>query len=90
LYLSIPCKEGNESIEDILVEPNPFSGSILISLGESLIGSKLTLFDVTGKVVYDSFVNESTLRLGEDLIPGVYMLMISNSNVVETKRIIKI
>ena len=90
MYLSIPCKEGNESIEDVLVEPNPFSGSVMLSLGESLIGSKLTIYDVSGKVVYDSFVNESTLRLGEDLIPGVYMLMISNSNVFETKRIIKI
>jgi hypothetical protein len=90
MYLSIPCKEGSESIEDVLVEPNPFSGSVMLSLGESLIGSKLTVYDVSGKVVYDSFVNESTLRLGEDLIPGVYMLMISNSNVFETKRIIKI
>jgi hypothetical protein len=62
----------------------------MLSLGESLIGSKLTIYDVSGKVVYDSFVNESTLRLGEDLIPGVYMLVISNSNIIETKRIIKI
>jgi hypothetical protein len=90
MYVSIPCKMGEETIEDILVEPNPFSGSVMLSLGESLIGSKLTIYDVSGKVVYDSFVNESTLRLGEDLIPGVYMLVISNSNIIETKRIIKI
>jgi len=81
------------SITDI--GPNPFSSKVQLTVSESLSGpTTIQLSDMTGRVVYS---NTSAVEEGKNTIvvsdlpelpAGNYLLMVSNQNATETKRLI--
>jgi hypothetical protein len=77
---------GNATIKDtaVLVYPNPSSGFIkTVLFSNKAANAKVSLFDVTGKVVYSSVVNlvqgKNELELNLDAKPGILFLKISSS-----------
>lgn len=75
--------------------PNPFESDLKIDYalnGQFSSGASIQVYDVTGSVVKEiNIVNSSgTIRLGSELLQGMYFVKLSNGNgIVETKRIVK-
>lgn len=66
--------------------PNPSNGMITISLPES---AKVSISDLSGKVVYSSLMNEgeTNVNLG-NLSSGIYMINFAGDNFTKTDKII--
>lgn len=78
---------GDLSESDIIIYPNPTSDYVMISGVE--IGSNVSLFDVSGRIVYNGAIISPVQRI--DLTgckSGLYVLKMSYNNQVLTKTII--
>lgn len=69
----------------LLVFPNPTSDQVLVSLPEEFIGKNISLYDYTGRIVYDYTVisQDETLSL-LDLAAGTYYLRIEGLHKLAT------
>lgn len=79
----------NETLTEntLLVYPNPASEMVTIS--NLQIGSTLSITDITGKVVYNSFIDfEKTTINTSNYVNGVYILRVSNNGIVATKKLV--
>jgi subtilisin family serine protease len=78
------------SSNSISIYPNPTNNKITVDFGNTTV-SKITLFDVQGKVVYDnSVINNNKLSI--DLVnanKGVYFLQVVVNETVSTYKVIK-
>ncbi|HLP21126.1 MAG TPA: T9SS type A sorting domain-containing protein, partial [Chitinophagales bacterium] len=71
------------------IYPNPASSIVTVSVDESLVGSQLTITDVTGRKVKNLQLQSATQNLSiENFASGVYMLMVSNGKQTTTKRLV--
>jgi len=77
----------NDSNEQVLVYPNPFTDEIMVQ--SSLGNAVFECSDLSGKVVRSGILGNGSISL-YDLAPGMYNLTIrSNSGSAVTKRIVK-
>jgi len=72
--------EDNQLLKDIIVYPNPSSGSINVELGE-LKNVSIKVFDFLGREVYNkSEVNSKTFTFNLNASTGIYILKVSSGN----------
>ena len=78
-----------EGIE-ITISPNPARNTLNIKLPNSDSDMKLEVFDVLGKRVYQGIITqlESSVNV-LNWKSGVYLVRVSNNDMVQTKRFIK-
>ena len=77
--MDVGIKKQNNSGVQALIYPNPSTGKFIFSEVEK--GSKLEIFDISGKLIFENIIkeNNSTIDLeGKD--KGVYTFRISNTN----------
>lgn len=64
---------GNEE-ETLEVYPNPFND--VINFSQALKGAKVTLFDMSGRVLQSEIISGTSFQINDDLPPGFYLLSI--------------
>lgn len=67
----------------VAVYPNPFLHNLTVQLDAQLANVKVTIFDVTGKIVYvDYFEDRDSIRIQEihNWSPGMYIIEVSSNN----------
>jgi Disaggregatase related./Protein of unknown function (DUF1565). len=82
---------GNEEITQLLwtAYPNPAKESVTIS--HLTIGSRVNIFDITGKMVYSSgIINEQTAISTANFANGVYIIQVANDGAVTSQKLIVI
>ncbi|WP_299164773.1 tyrosinase family protein [uncultured Eudoraea sp.] len=84
--LGVNAYDFTESIANkvkVVVFPNPFLHSITVQLDTQLANVKVTIFDVTGKIVYvDYFEDRDSIRIQEihNWSPGMYIIEVSSND----------
>ena len=74
--------------DQISVYPNPIND--VLTIQDLMSGSFIELYDVTGKVIYNSKVQESQIRIDlSDFPSGVYHLIVQHEGGAEFKRLLK-
>jgi hypothetical protein len=74
----------------ISVYPNPFHDQIRISFPEDAEGySIITIYDLSGKTVYNEVIENKIFNIRIDLNPGFYFVNVQNSGTSVKKVIIK-
>lgn len=75
----------NELMFDIY--PNPAKETAII--GNLASGSTLTITDITGKVVYSTFINKEQVIINtSEFENGVYIVQIANNHAVYNKKLV--
>ncbi len=75
---------------DFGLNPNPATESVRISIDESMIGSNLTITDLTGREVLHSAVQIRNPQFDiRNLSPGVYFVTLENKTGRVTKKLVK-
>lgn len=75
---------------DVSVSPNPASDIVLINLEtkELLFGNKLEIYDVLGKIVYQTVFDGKSIQLDMSNLPrGIYKIRLETGDFVKTKSI---
>lgn len=83
--------EDVDAIKLVSFSPNPTKQGLFVELDNSLINSKLIIFDQLGRAVYEQKINEVSFYLDEvaSLQSGLYQLSIVKNNIALTRRFIK-
>jgi xyloglucan-specific exo-beta-1,4-glucanase len=83
----------NSSITNFEVTPNPFENQTMIKMNEEDLTTpiKLTVADLSGKVVYqsDEYSTNEEIYLGNNLKGGMYIVQASYSGKVVTFKLVK-
>lgn len=80
----------HESLAEFRIYPNPATESITISVDVSLIGSALTITDVTGREVLHSAVQIRNPQFEiRNFSSGVYFVTVANERGKMTKKLVK-
>lgn len=91
-YLSGGARQGVEANESSLsVYPNPVSGNnVTLDLNGYNNGASVKVMDQTGKVVFTTDTDESSLNLGRSSFPtsGVYIINVTGDNSTEMIKLI--
>ena len=75
---------------DFGLSPNPANNSVTVSMDESMIGSNLTITDVTGRrVAVVSAVNSAIRIPTSAFAQGVYFVTLENEHCRVTKKLVK-
>jgi hypothetical protein len=84
-------KEVISAIQPIQITPNPATHQATIQMEETMRNGYLTVFDMTGKVVYEaSLANENTVDLSvRDWMSGVYLVRIVGEERVWSSKLVK-
>jgi hypothetical protein len=75
----------------MVIYPNPVSDQLVIQCGKgNTTGALITLYDVTGRVLYTAIVKEAvhTISLRE-AAQGVYFVQVKQGGAIVTKKIMK-
>lgn len=71
----------------ISIFPNP--SNTTVTIGNLPIGSTVNVIDITGKIVYNSAINnEQTTISTADFVSGVYLIQIENNGSILNKKLI--
>ncbi|MCB0713948.1 MAG: tyrosinase family protein [Ignavibacteriae bacterium] len=73
----------SESPSIVTAFPNPFNEKIHLNLGEKPVSGQITIFDVSGRVVYEKKFSDASLQEITDLAilePGLYVLKVYREN----------
>ena len=85
--------ETGKTPENYRVFPNPFNGEIRISIdnGSFKSGAQVTIYDMSGKLVKQRYINGQTSEAiaTSDLQRGVYVLEIKNDETVSKHKAVK-
>ncbi|HRF75197.1 MAG TPA: T9SS type A sorting domain-containing protein [Chitinophagales bacterium] len=89
----IICKDGeviNNQME-YTISPNPFGTATQLQLANVNENVQLAIYDITGKLVYSTNIEAGTesIELGQQLLPGAYMMVLENAGSVQTYQLIK-
>src|SRR5690606_40270567 len=64
-----------------LIYPNPNNGSFFVNLNENYISGELFLYDLNGKLVYNTKIDNITTHIQTGiLLKGVYLLRIDRKS----------
>jgi hypothetical protein len=72
----------------IKVYPNPTNNILVIHLPADIIAKKINITDLSGKVVYESVVNEAMINV-ENLAQGLYILQVQSSDSIFHTKFLK-
>ncbi len=78
-------------LQQLLIFPNPTSGSFTISLPSANASAHITVSDITGKVVFQKQVGYSISNIQVDLsevAPGSYIITVASENKVYTSNLV--
>ncbi len=87
---SLPAKESGikQKGEPLRINPNPASASVNISVSESMLGSKLTVTDLTGREMLRTAVQSSIFNLQLSIANGIYFVTVENEKGRVTKKLV--
>ena len=98
LAVTINCRmsddEGSNENRNILSVVNPFTDEIIFSVNSDLNNAVVSLFDITGREIYQRsnvFIvknKQQQLPADRNIPAGIYMLIIKNSEVSLTSKVI--
>lgn len=74
--------------ENILIYPNPSTGLFSITLPESLVNAKISVFDVFGKEIFSRLQGESIATFQQQGESGIYFVLICKGEKIITKKLI--
>ncbi|OUS01549.1 hypothetical protein A9Q86_07155 [Flavobacteriales bacterium 33_180_T64] len=78
----------NSFVNDLVIYPNPTKDVLKISSNDNLQGAVYTIFDITGKRVLNSKLNQNTIDVTA-LETGNYILRIVSGNTIKSQKFIK-
>lgn len=85
--LNLPQTENKNVFE---LSPNPAASHLNINLNNDMQNSRIVVYDVLGKKVYDKVLNSMLSSIDiSDWNSGVYLIRLTNNDEVYTKRFIK-
>lgn len=74
----------------ISIGPNPFSDKILVNIPEGYLNIKVTISDITGKIVNRSNYNEQQFEVNTSNLPqGIYFINITDGKRLFKEKLIK-
>lgn len=77
--------------ESIHIYPNPSSdGTWQIDIGANLTGSRVVLFDASGKTIYSGELDNIHTAIKADIAPGIYMIQISSGAINYVAKLVKL
>lgn len=83
----LPKPQDNATIEGLSLYPNPvINGKVYISSKNDL-EKEVVVFDILGKKVLQTHMTTKELNVS-DLVPGVYIIRISEQNATATRKLI--
>ena len=83
----LPKPQDNTTIEGLSLYPNPvINGKVYISSKNDL-EKEVIVFDILGKKVLQAHMTTKELNVS-DLVPGVYIIRISEQNATATRKLI--
>jgi thermitase len=85
LITGLDSKYGEQ--QNILVYPNPSSGSFKIVITNDL-PSTCKIYNQTGQLIYSNKINSNPVEINENLIPGIYFLIVESDKKIESQKII--
>ncbi len=68
-----------ELLNKVTINPNPVNNELVITTNENLENSVISIFDIQGKKVLNSYFESNTINV-EKLDSGIYFLRIFNNN----------
>ena len=90
LLFQIHKNHQNDFGNELLLYPNPTDGNFSIDLGNSYNGVKITITDMSGKMIRSRTHGESRLlNLTLEEAPGVYLLKIEAEGRIAVIRLLK-
>jgi len=74
------------------IYPNPLSsGNWLLMANNDLLGSKIEMYDATGRLVYSSVIRNIQSEIPGNVAPGIYLLnIITNEQSAGVKKLVKL
>ncbi len=78
----------SQNEDNFRVFPNPFTESLNIELKSTLIPLRVSVYDLTGKLVLEPNLTDNKVNLSP-LKSGIYLLKIESENSFEIRRVIK-
>jgi hypothetical protein len=82
-------EELSDNNSEMAAYPNPFSQAINIELGVEKIPAKVTLRDLSGRILFVTTTENQQLVIGEALSKGIYLLSIEKGELRKETKIIK-
>ena len=77
--------------ESISIYPNPLSvGNYQVTVGNSLIGAEMEVFDSEGKIVHRSKINNLKSEIEMNVSPGIYLLHIHSQQYSVVRKLVKL
>lgn len=78
-----------ENTKNMVVYPNPFTNTLNVQVKESNANSTFNLYDVTGKIIVQKTINQSTTTIHLRVAPGMYFYQfINDAGAVQTGKLI--
>jgi len=74
--------------DDAVLFPNPFSSGITLQAGKSKI-ELVQVYNLNGSLLKTILPNQQTIRFGDDLETGMYLVKVSGEKSMMTFKIIK-
>ena len=78
------------SAANVIIYPNPSTGSWQLTVGNELLGSTLEVFDEQGRLVFHSAISNQNSEIKFEAASGVYFLRISNENVSAVRKLVRL
>jgi hypothetical protein len=91
VHISYPTEVKELSVSGIFsIYPNPAHDKFTVSLSEqwTIDNGQLEIYDIVGQEVYRQKIHSSLLTINCSLSPGVYLVKVSCSERVVTKKVI--
>jgi len=83
----LPKPQSASNIEGLSLYPNPVSNGKVYISSKNDLEKEIIIFDVLGKKVLQTHLNSKELNVSE-LVPGVYIIKISEENASATRKLI--
>jgi photosystem II stability/assembly factor-like uncharacterized protein len=79
-----------DPLETISIFPNPTNGLFNVTISDKLIGSKMEIFNMDGRIINHTMIDKNTVAIDlTNCINGMYIIRISSLNETISHKIIK-
>ena len=83
----LPKPQESTSIEGLSLYPNPVTNGKVYISSKNDLEKEIIVFDILGKKVLQAHLTTKELNVS-DLVPGVYIIRISEQNATATRKLI--
>jgi hypothetical protein len=88
---TVDITENSKSQKEFIIYPNPFSDILNLKFENNTSSKKITLLDISGKVIFEINTSQNQLNFPASTIPsGIYILKIETRNQSYSKKLIKL